>query len=168
VFLPGIFVAGHAGPRDQREVELRRDVLVYTSAPLAADHDVVGTVRASLSVSSSCPETDFSAKLIDVHPDGRAISICDGIARAVAPDPGRPLVVELGATAIRLLAGHRIRLEVSSSNFPRFARNPNSGASRIAARHEDLAVATQRVHHDADRPSSLTLPICPVPVASAP
>jgi uncharacterized protein len=167
-FLPGIFVAGHAGPRDQREVELRPDVLVYTSAPLDADLDIVGTVRVSLSVWSSAPETDFCAKLVDVHPDGRALSVCDGIARAVGPEPSRPVVVEMGATAIRVFAGHRLRLEVSSSNFPRFARNPNSGASRVAARPEDLVVATQRVHHDALRPSSLTLPIRSVPGGSSP
>lgn len=166
-FLPGIFVAGHAGPRDQRDLELRRDILVYTSEPLDDDLDVVGSVSAILFVSSSARETDFVTKLVDVHPDGKALSICDGIACIAAPDPDRPLRIDLGATATRLRAGHRIRLEVSSSNFPRFARNPNTGASRIAVRPEELVVATQRVHHDAGRPSSLVLPIRPIPVSAA-
>ncbi|UGS34062.1 Cocaine esterase [Capillimicrobium parvum] len=160
-FLPGIFVAAQAGPRDQRHVEDRRDVLVYTSEPLAGDLDVVGAVRVTLAASSSSQETDFSAKLVDVHPDGRALLVCDGIRAVVAPDPGQALEVDLGATAIRFLAGHRIRLEVSSSNFPRFARHPNTTVPRLQASPAEMVPALQHVHHDAEHPSFLSLPVWP-------
>jgi putative CocE/NonD family hydrolase len=154
-----VFVAAQGGPRDQREVEDRRDVLVYTSEPLSTDLDVVGTVQATLAVSSSSHETDFSAKLVIVHPDGRALLVCDGIRVATAPDPDHRLEVDLGATAIRFSAGQRIRLEISSSNFPRFARHPNTTVPRLVASASEMVLALQHVHHDAERPSYLSLPV---------
>ena len=98
-------------------------------------------------------------RLVNVAPDGRAISLCDGIRADVGPQDGPVITVELGATANRFCAGHRIRLEVTSSNFPRFARHPNTGIPRLRAGPEDLVPATQCVHHDARRPSYLALPV---------
>jgi putative CocE/NonD family hydrolase len=158
-FLPGIFVAAHAGPRDHRAVEERADVLVYSSAPLERALDVAGDVRVALSFTSDAVATDICARLVDVAPDGRAIGLCDGIRADVAPDQERPITVRLGATATRFRAGHRIRLEVTSSNFPRFARSPSTGVPRLRAGPGELVPARQRVHHDARRPSFLALPI---------
>ena len=168
--MPGFTVGYRTGAHDQREVERREDVLTYTSEPLASHLDVIGPVTAVLHVATSAPDTDFTAKLVDVHPDGRAWLICDGIRalrhrdgleRAVPATPGEPyeLTVELGPTANRFLAGHRVRLEVSSSNFPRFARNPNNGVLPTEARETDLTPARQAVFHDAARPSRLVLPV---------
>lgn len=167
-FLPGAAVSFNAGPKDQREVEGRDDVLVYTSAPLVHDVDVIGPVRAALHVESSAPDTDFTAKLVDVHPDGRAYLVCDGIVslRHARPGGARPgpvdaIHVDLGPTAMRFKRDHRIRLEVSSSNFPRFARNPNSGGRAADACADDFQTARQRLFHDAARPSSLELVVRP-------
>src|SRR5262249_18004454 len=126
------------GPMDQRPVEKRPDVLVYTSAPLKRDLEVVGQVRVVLYASTSAKDTDFTAKLVDVLPDGEARNLTDGILRLryrdslVAPELAKPgeiykLAIEAGPTANLFQKGHRIRLEISSSNFPRFDRNPNTG-----------------------------------------
>ena len=168
--MPGFTVGYRTGAHDQREVERRPDVLSYTSAPLDTDLDVIGPVTAVVHVATSAPDTDFTAKLVDVHPDGRAWLICDGIRalrhregleRAVPATPGETyeVAVELGPTANRFRAGHRVRLEVSSSNFPRFARNPNNGVLPTEAREADLTPARQVVFHDAARPSRLVLPV---------
>jgi putative CocE/NonD family hydrolase len=136
--LPGLFIGANAGPRDQRAVESRHDVLCYTSEPLAEPVEVIGPVLAVLHVSSSALDTDFTAKLVDVAPDGRAESLADGILRAryrqslSEPSPLEPervyqVTVDLVATAVLFPAGHRIRLEISSSNFPCFDRNTNTG-----------------------------------------
>lgn len=169
-FLPGLFVAANAGPRDQRAVETRADVLVYTSAVLEHDVEVTGPVRLVLYVASSAPDTDFTGKLVDVHPDGRAMILTDGILRAryrdgfARPRPMNPgevycLDIDLVATANVFRAGHRIRLEVSSSNFPRFDRNTNTGGVIASEGEADFQVATNRVLHDAAHPSHLVLPI---------
>lgn len=169
-FLPGLTVGLRTGAHDQREVEARPDVLVYTSDPLDQVLDVIGVVRAELVFATDAPSTDVTAKLVDVHPDGRAIIVVGGIldlryrdgleAPGDLLEPGCPyrVVVTLGPTAMRFRAGHRIRLEVSSSDFPRFARNPNTGGSRIAVWEDDLRVANQTLYHDAERPSALILP----------
>jgi uncharacterized protein len=167
-FLPGLLVTANAGPRDQRAVEARHDVLCYTSAPLERPLEVIGPVELVLHASSSAPDTDFTGKLVDVHPDGRAEILTDGILRAryrestsdpKPLEPGRvyELRIDLLATATGFAAGHRIRLEVSSSNFPRFDRNTNTGGT-IA---EETAVlqAVNRVYHDRERPSCLVLPL---------
>jgi len=169
-FLPGLFVAANAGPRDQREVEARGDVLVYTSGVLERDLEVTGPVRLVLFVRSSAPDTDFTGKLVDVHPDGRAMLLTDGILRARYRDgfdrpclmtPGKVyrLEIDLVATANVFRAGHRIRLEVSSSNFPRFDRNSNTGGVIAEEAAADFRVATNEVLHDAAHPSHLVLPI---------
>jgi hypothetical protein len=166
-YLPGS--GFFSGPRDRRSVEQRADVLVYTSEPLQNDLQVIGPVRATLSVATSAADTDFTVALVDVHPDGRAMGVVDGILRLryrhglqrqVLAEPGRvyEIEVDLIATANVFKAGHRIRVEVSSSNFPRFDRNPNNGGVIAAATASDLTTARQRVFHDRDRASYVTLP----------
>jgi putative CocE/NonD family hydrolase len=155
-------------PSDQREVEDRPDVLVYTSAPLSDDLEVTGPLRVTLWIASSAPDTDFTATLVDVHPDGTARAINDGILRAryrhsrTTPElltPGAPteITIDLGATSNLFRAGHRIRLHVSSSNFPRFDRNPNTGG--VFGKDAELRRADQTIFHDAARPSRLILPV---------
>jgi putative CocE/NonD family hydrolase len=160
----------NTGPLDQRLVEEREDVLCYTSAPLERPLEVIGPVALVLAVSSSAPDTDFTGKLVDVSPDGRAEILTDGILRAryrespTAPalmEPGRvyELRIDLGATANVFRAGHRIRLEVSSSNFPRFDRNTNTGGKIAQEGPAELAAADNRVHHDRAHASYLILPV---------
>jgi len=157
-------------PTDQREIELRPDVLAYTSAPLAADLEVTGPLSLTLWIASSARDTDFTAKLVDVFPDGTARALTDGILRAryrqgrTTPEllsPGAPtgIRIDLGATSNLFRAGHRIRLEVSSSNFPRFDRNPNTGG--VFGEDAELRRAEQTVFHDRTRPSRLILPVIP-------
>ena len=159
-----------AGPRDQRPLEEREDVLIYSTPPLERDLEVTGPVRLEFFASSSAVDTDFTAKLVDVFPDGSAINIAEGILRAKYRDsqevpalltPGKvySLGVDLWATSNVFHAGHRIRLEVSSSNFPRFDRNLNTGES--AATSAKWAAATNTILHDAAHPSALVLPVVP-------
>ena len=158
------------GVADQREVEARQDVLVYTSAPLERDLEITGPISATLYAASSAVDTDFTAKLVDVRPDGYAHNLQDGIVRAryrtsaAEPSliqPGRVYryEIDLWATSQVLFAGHRLRLEISSSNFPRFDRNPNTGAPIGADAR--LETARQTVHHSAQYPSHVTLPVIP-------
>lgn len=158
-----------AGPVDQRDLLARRDVLVYTSEVLTEDTTLAGPVTATLYASTSGPDTDWMIKLCDVHPDGRTFNLCDGVVRASLRD-GRsrrllePGVVEryeidLWATAAVLRAGHRLRVLVTSSDFPRYDRNPNTGEfAHEAAR---LEPALQRIYHDAAHASCVTLPLLP-------
>jgi uncharacterized protein len=158
------------GPFDQRAVERRRDVLVYTSSPLKRPLEVTGLIRVVLYVSTSQPDTDFTAKLVDVFPDGRAINLTDGILRLryreslekpVLAQPGQvyPITIDAGVTSNQFARGHRIRLEISSSNFPRFDRNPNTG--RPVADEKELRQAAQTIFHDRQRPSHILLPVVP-------
>ncbi len=158
------------GPRDQRSVEDRNDVLIYSTPPLDHDLEVTGPVRLELFASSSAVDTDFTAKLVDVFPDGSAINISEGILRARYRDsqeipalliPGKvyPLNIDLWATSNVFHAGHRIRLEISSSNFPRFDRNLNTGDS--AATTSKSTTATNTILHDTEHPSALILPVVP-------
>lgn len=167
VILPG---ANAMGPRDQHEVELRDDVLVYSTPILDQPIAVIGPIELCLFAASSARDTDFTGKLVDVYPDGRAIILTEGILRAryrssfstpelLEPEAIYELHLNLWATANVFLAGHRIRLEVSSSNFPRFDRNSNTGgeiASEAASRYQP---AVNRIFHDAAHPSRLILPI---------
>ncbi len=157
-----------AGAMDQRSVEAREDVLVYTSDALRHEVDVTGDVKLVLHVSSDVVDTDFTAKLLDVYPDGRAFNIVEGILRARYRDgmereawmqPGEvyELVIPLGPTSNVFLPGHRIRLEVSGSNFPRFDRNLNVGGNN--AEQVTWAVAHSKVHHTPELPSRLILPV---------
>jgi putative CocE/NonD family hydrolase len=156
------------GPLDQRPVEGRRDVLVYTTPPLREPLEVTGDVRAVLYVSSSAADTDFTAKLVAVEPDGPARILADGLTRlryregverSVAYRTGTAVEVEidLGPTAYRFSPGEAVRLEVSSSNFPKFDRNLNTG--RLLAAETQMRTARQAVYHGPDRPSRLILPV---------
>lgn len=169
-FLPGLLVSANAGPRDQRRLEGRADVLCYTSEPLGCPLEVIGPLELVLYASSSAPDTDFTAKLVEVWPDGRAECLTDGIVRAryrlsasrpTLLEPGTvvELRVDLVATANVFAAGHRVRVEVSSSNFPRFDRNTNTGAAIAADARGELRQAVNRVHHSAAYPSRLILPL---------
>lgn len=153
------------GPVDRRSVEDREDVLVYTSAPLEREVEVTGPVTVTLHAATSAPDTDWTATLVEVLPDGRAYNLCDGIVRAssvhgrLTPDGPATFGIDLLATSHVFAAGHRIRLEVSSSNFPRFDRNPNTGQPSWEA--TELRPARQTVFHDRQRPSHVTLPVIP-------
>lgn len=155
------------GAFDQREVEARDDVLVYTSEALTAPLEVTGPVRLQLWAASSARDTDFTAKLVDVGPCGRAVNLTDGILRArfrssmseeswLEPGEATLFGIDLVATGNVFLPEHRIRLEVSSSNFPRFDRNPNTGDHS-----GEMVTASQTVFHDGDHPSRLVLPVIP-------
>ncbi|WIG57678.1 MAG: hydrolase, CocE/NonD family [Ktedonobacterales bacterium] len=157
------------GPRDQRVVEQRHDVLVYTSAPLEQPLEVTGAVSAALYVASDAPDTDFVARLVDVYPDGMAITVTDGIVRMrhrngmeAREEPLEAgtfyrIEVDLWATSLVFLPGHRIRLDVTSSSFPRWERNLNTGMDSAAA--TEMRTARQSLAHDAEHPSYLALPI---------
>jgi putative CocE/NonD family hydrolase len=158
------------GPMDQRSVERRQDVLVYTSAPLRKDVEVIGPIRVVLYAATSARDTDFTAKLVDVLPDGEARNLTDGILRIryrnslEKPELAKPgevykLTIDAGTTANVFLKGHRIRVEISSSNFPRFDRNPNTGGS--LADETKLLRASQTVYHDKLHPSHVLLPVIP-------
>ena len=147
------------GPWDQRAVEARPDVLTYTTEPLERDLEVTGPVRVELWATSSAPSTDFVARLCDVHPDGRSINLTDGIIRAAGLRPGEPQrhLIDLWSTSNLFKAGHRLRLQVTSSCFPRWDRNPNTGHPTGA--DAELVVARQTVLHDREHPSRLVLSV---------
>ena len=158
------------GPMDQSAIENRRDVLVYSTPQLLEDTEVTGPISLVLFIESTAVDTDFSAKLVDVYPDGKAINLCDGQLRARYRDslekpkllqPGQifRLTIDAGVTSNVFRRGHRIRLEVSSSNFPHFDRNPNTGSA--IADEKRLLKATQTVYHDRQHASYLLLPIVP-------
>ena len=158
------------GPRDQSQVEARPDVLVYSTPPLAEDVEVTGPITLDLFVKSSAVDTDFTGKLVDVGPDGKAINLTEGILRVVyrdgmsGPKPIEPgkvyeYKIDLWSTSNVFLKGHKIRLEVSSSNFPRFDRNLNNGKS--AADSAEFVKATNTILHDTQHPSALVLPLVP-------
>ena len=156
------------GPMDQQGVEARRDVLVYTTPPLKRDLEVIGLIRVVLFAATSERDTDFTAKLVDVFPDGHAQNLADGIVRMryreslekpalVQPGEIYKLTIDAGVTGNVFLKGHRVRLEISSSNFPRFDRNPNTGG--VVADETQLRKASQTIYHDARRLSYVLLPM---------
>jgi putative CocE/NonD family hydrolase len=164
--VPSLRAGLFAGPCDHRSIEGR--MLTYTSAPLERDLTVAGEVRAVLWAASSAPDTDWVVRLCDVWPDGRSMPVCDGVLRAryrhgldreVLLEPGRPerFDVDLWSTAQVFKAGHRLRVQVASSDFPRYARNLHTGGrpdQEAAGR-----VARNTVFHDAERASHVVLPI---------
>jgi len=158
------------GPLEQNLIEQRIDVLVYTSEPLHEPIEVTGVVRVILYIATSANDTDFTAKLVDVDPEGRALMVTDGIQRLryrlslanptfVKRNTPYQINVDAGVTSYVFAAGHRLRLEVSSSNFPRFDRNLNSTGPN--AGQTKLAKARQTVFHDPRYPSALVLPVIP-------
>jgi hypothetical protein len=156
-----------AGIAPQNDVERRQDVLVYSTSILSEDTEMTGPISLILYVSTTAPNTDFTAKLVDVDPDGSAFNISDGILRRTYQDAQSPATseriqeihIELWPTSMVFFKGHRIRLEVSSSNFPRFDRNPNTGDN--IASEAKVSSAKQTVRHDPEYPSRLILPIIP-------
>ena len=148
----------HFGPRDNRALERRPDVLRYTSAPIAAPLVITGPVTVELFAGSSRPHTDFFARLCDVGPDGTSVNITDGIRRldGGCEQPGL-VTIELWPTAHQFQPGHRVRLQVSSGAHPRYARNPGSGEPLATA--VTLHTARQAVYHDQARPSAVLLPV---------
>jgi uncharacterized protein len=160
------------GPFDQRPNESRKDVLVYSTPPLEKDLEVTGFITAEIQAATSAADTDFTAMLVDVDPSGYARYLADGIVRAryrrsretaEKVEPGRieTYAIDLWATSNVFKAGHRLRLYVSSSNFPRFDRNPNTGESTAASAR--MVKAQQTVYHEAAHPSALILPVVPRP-----
>lgn len=157
-----------AGALDQRAIESRPDMLIFTSEPLAEPLEVTGRVRVELWASSDCPDTDFVVKLCDVYPDGRSMNVCEGILRArfregfhkeKLLEPGKPyrFRIDLWSTSIVFNRGHRLRVQVTSSNAPGWDPNPNTGAPFRA--DDKMQVARNTVYLDGKRPSHILLPV---------
>jgi len=159
----GAMLGPRAGIAIQNDIEARADVLVYSTDPLDHDLEVTGPVSAVLYVATTAPSTDFTVKLIDVHPNGKAYNISDGILRRAyaktQPSASEEIAIELWPTSMLFRRGHRIRIEVSSSNYPRYDRNPNTGRD-IPTETEPLT-AKQTVYHGASTPSRIILPVIP-------
>ena len=156
------------GAFDQQKMETRNDILVYTTEPLESGVEVTGSIETTLYVSSDVRDTDFTIKLIDVYPDGRAFNLDETIQRVryregydkeVFMEAGGIYKLELTpmSTSNYFAAGHRIRIEVSSSNFPRFTRNLNTGGNNY--NESEGVIAHNKVHHSASHPSQIRLPI---------
>jgi putative CocE/NonD family hydrolase len=159
----GALLTKEAGPRDNRALEARRDVITYTSAPLERDLSVIGPVEAEIFFQSTLPHTDLFARVCDVDPAGRSVNLCDGLLRL---SPGKPaagqggvlrVALDLWPTAHLFRRGHRVRLQISSGAHPRYARNPGTGERLGTATR--LLAADQTIHHDPEHPSALLLPI---------
>jgi len=170
--LPGMLFASSFGPSDQQRVEARPDVLVYTSAPLQRAIEATGQLSAVLYAATTAPDTDFVAKLTDVAPSGESRILAEGILRAsfregferslpVEPERVYAYAINLVATSHVFLPGHRIRVDITSSSFPRFDRNPNTGHALGTDGVDDLQVALQTIFHDHERPSHILLPLIP-------
>ncbi|GIV88473.1 MAG: X-Pro dipeptidyl-peptidase [Chloroflexus sp.] len=159
----GAVLSAKAGPRDQRPLESRPDVLTFTSAPLANDLDVIGPIRLCLYVCSEHEHFDLVGRLCDVYPDGRSINICDGIVRVrpgvgeVQPDGSRRIEIDLTATAQRFRVGHRLRVQVAGGGSPRWG--PHPGDDRPYGQGCGGPVLLHRICHDANHPSAIILPV---------
>jgi putative CocE/NonD family hydrolase len=166
--LGGQNLVAPAGPFDQSKIENRPDVLLFTSGALKKPLEVTGRVKVKLWASSSAPDTDFTAKLTDVYPDGRSMLICDGIIRAryrnsfedpVLMQPGKvyKFEIDLWSTSMIFNKGHRIRLAISSSNSPRFDVNPNTGEQIFT--ETEKVTAKNTIYFDAEHPSAIMFPV---------
>jgi putative CocE/NonD family hydrolase len=162
----------HGGPVDDRAVTDRPDVLCYTSETLTEAVDVVGDISAVLYASSSAKDCDWHIRLVDVHPDGTARFMCHGALRArfrngfdktelLTPNEITRFDIDMTATGIRFLPGHKIRIEIASSWFNRFDKNLQTGAENWMRDKGDPVVATQTIYHDGDHASHIILPIIP-------
>ncbi|MBF6330984.1 CocE/NonD family hydrolase [Nocardia transvalensis] len=161
---------GPQGPFDQYVVEQRSDVLTYTTDPMPTDTEITGPTEVKLWAASTAPDTDFTAKLVAVAPDGSTVNLNNGIIRAAFRDslehptpivPGQPYqyTIRIWPTSYLVKAGSRIRLEISSSDYPQYAPNPNTGEP--FGQSANTQGATQTIFHDPDHPSSVVLPIIP-------
>jgi hypothetical protein len=159
-----------AGGFDQADIDARNDVLIFTSPELAQNMVVRGPIAIDLYVSSTAPDTDFSVKLVDVHPDGKAYNIDDTIFRARYRDGyQKPTLMQAGKvykitippmfTANTFRKGHRVRVQITSSNFPRYDRNLNTGGANFNETASRIAVNT--IHHSAQYPSRIRLSLAP-------
>jgi putative CocE/NonD family hydrolase len=164
----GIQLTIPAGPMDQKRVEERPDVLVFTSAPLTAPLEVTGRIRARVWISADVPDTDLIARFCDVYPDGKSYNLCEGAIRArfregrsreKFMEAGRiyPIDVDLWSTSVIFNTGHRMRLQVSSSSAPGYDPNPNTGAPFRS--NQENRKANIKVYVDSDHPSQLILPV---------
>ena len=168
--------AGAFGMQDSLPLASRADVLVFSTPPLEQDLEITGPISVKLWISSSARDTDFTTKLIDVYPpsadypDGYALNLTDSIIRAryrnswTSPEllmPGEvyPLTIVLYPTSNLFVRGHHIRLDISSSNFPRFDVNPNTGGA--LGESGSIVVAENTIHHDSAHPSHIILPVIP-------
>lgn len=158
------------GPHDRSELQKRADVLTFTTEPLDEDTEVTGPIRATIWASSDAVDTDFTAVLTDLEPDGKAIALCEGIVRArfrngtdnpemMTPGDIYEFEIDMWNTSNMFKKGHCIRVEISSSNFPRYNRNLNSG--NPIATDTEITIANQTIYHDAEHPSHVTLPVIP-------
>jgi predicted acyl esterase len=166
--LGGANLTGDKGPKDQRPTEDRSDVLLFTSPPLDTYVEITGQIKVRLWASSTAPDTDFTAKLCDVYPDGRSIIVLDGIIRAShrnsmeSSEPMEPgkiyeFDIDLWSTSLVISPGHRVRVAISSSNSPRFEPNPNTG--RCSGTDEKTEPATNTIYMNASHPSHILLPV---------
>jgi putative CocE/NonD family hydrolase len=157
-----------AGPKDQRAVEKRNDVLVFSSEPLRAPLEVTGRVRVKLYVSSDASDTDFLARLCDVYPDGRSFNICEGIVRAryrrsfdhetsMKPRKIYPIDIDLWSTSIIFNQGHSLRVHVTSSSAPAYDPNPNTGEPFRSS--DRMRPARNTIHLSKAYPSHIVLPV---------
>jgi uncharacterized protein len=164
------------GPFDQTDIEKRADVLVYSTPPLEEAIEITGPITATLHAATSAEDTDWTAKLVDVFPDGKVINLNNGIVRTrfraslEKPEPIEPgrvyeYKIEVWPTSNLFAAGHQIRLEISSSNFPHYDRNLNTG--RPTGVDAEMVSAQQTVYHDREHPSSVTLPVMSAPIKTA-
>ncbi len=166
---PALYEMARPGPFDQRPNEQRDDVLVFTTEPLERDLEVTGPVSVTLHASSSAPDTDFVARLTDVYPDGRSMNITEGCIRArfrediwgqpklMEPGMVYEFTIDLAVTSNVFLAGHRLRLQITSSNFPLWDRNLNTGED--IATGARMEIAEQAIYHDRQRSSCIRLPV---------
>jgi uncharacterized protein len=153
----GVRMVRDSGRKDNTALEARPDVLAYTTAPLEAGTEVIGEVSAEIWFSSSLRYADVFVRLCDVDPRGRSWNVCDGLISLTGADKVTRAAVRLWATAYRFKRGHRIRVQVSSGAFPRYARNPGSGEPLATATR--LLAADQSVYHDPAHPSAVILPV---------
>ncbi|GLQ11421.1 esterase [Devosia yakushimensis] len=160
-FLPGLLQGRNSGPKDQAGIESRDDLVLFTSAPLAQGTEITGLVEAIIWVSSTGQSADWTARLCEVDVSGRSIGLVDGICRQ--PMAGGEVTIRLGHISHLLRRGSRLRLQIASSNFPRFDRNPQSGMAPELAQAADFVPATQTIHGGAERPSRLLVATIPEP-----
>ena len=156
-----------AGPKNQFEIEKREDILIYTTTPLKKDIEISGPVQMILYAASNCLDTDFTCKLVDVYPDGFCLNIAQGIIRAryrnswetpelLKPEEIYKFTIDMWSTSNYFYKNHQIRIEISSSNFPQYDRNPNTG--NTFGLDNELKVATQKIYHNKAHPSHIILP----------